>query len=79
VIRLELQSLVFVYLVVFLAAIFVVWIVFEMVRRTRDNRNLQHRVKCALCGMDYEDRTSVLLPRCPRCGSLNERSKFKSY
>lgn len=79
VIRLELPVLVFVYLVVFLAAIFLVWLSYEMVRRFRETRSVRHRVKCALCGMEYEDRSSSQLPPCPRCGSLNERSKIKAY
>jgi hypothetical protein len=78
-IRLELSQLIIVYLLVFLAAIFVVWIAYEMVRRFRDTHSLRYRVKCAICGMEYEDRTSALLPRCPSCGSSNERLKLKAY
>ena len=78
-IRLELSWLVFVYLLVFLAAIFVVWIAYEMVRKFREQRSLRNRMQCAICGMEYEDYTSAPLPRCPRCGSLNERLRLKAY
>ena len=78
-IRVELQWLVFVYLLVFLAGIFVIWIAYEMARRNRERRSLQHRVQCALCGAQFEDRSSIALPRCPRCGSLNERIKPRGY
>lgn len=78
-IRIELPWLVFVYLLVFLAAIFAIWIACEMARRLRENRFLHHRLQCVICGAQYEDRTSTLLPRCPRCGSLNERYKLRGY
>lgn len=75
-IRAELPWLVFAYLMVFLAAIFAVWIASEMSRRRRENRSLRYRLQCAICGMEFEDKTSTVLPRCPRCGSLNERFKL---
>lgn len=78
-IRLSLPWLVFAYLLVFLAAIFCVWIAYEMVRRFRETRGARHRLQCAICGMLYEDRTKMPLARCPRCGSLNERNKPKIY
>lgn len=78
-IPLSLSWIVFTYLLVFLAAIFVVWIAYEMVGRFREHRALRHRLQCAICGMEYEDSTPAILPRCPRCGSLNERFKLKKY
>jgi uncharacterized paraquat-inducible protein A len=78
-IRLGLAELVFFYLLVFLAAIFAVWIAYEMVRRVRENRSRHGWLRCAVCSMEFEDRTSAALPRCPRCGSLNEREKLKVY
>jgi rRNA maturation endonuclease Nob1 len=78
-IRINLAELVFAYLLVFLAAILAVWIAYEMVRRVRENRSRQYRIRCAVCGMEFEDRTPATLPRCPRCGSLNERDKLKVY
>jgi len=78
-IRVGLPWLVFDYLLVFLAAIFAVWIAYEMVRRFRERRPLRDRLQCAICGMEYEDRSPTPLPACPRCGSLNERLKLKYY
>ncbi len=78
-IRIELPWLVFAYLLVFLAAIFSVWIAYEMIRRSRDARSHRGRLRCALCAMEFTDRESASLPRCPRCGSLNERLKLKDY
>ena len=78
-INLELPWLVFVYLLVFLVAIFFVWIAYEMVRRFRERNSLRHRLQCGICGMEYEDRSTEELPHCPRCGSLNERRRLKAY
>ena len=54
---------------------FLFWIVGEWNRRRRERRALQHRLRCVICAFEFEDRTDALLPRCPRCGSLNERFK----
>jgi rRNA maturation endonuclease Nob1 len=78
-IRVSLEELVFVYVLVFLAAILAVWIAYEMVRRVRENRNRYGRHRCTVCAMEFEDRTPATLPRCPRCGSLNEREKLRIY
>ncbi len=76
VIRVELPVLVFIYLIVFLTAIFSLWIVYEWLRRSREKEALRYRVRCSICASIFEDKTNNLLPRCPRCGSLNERYKI---
>ena len=78
-IRIELPWLIFAYLLVFLAAIFLFWGGREMLRKFRDKRAVRHRLQCALCGLHYENRSTASLPRCPRCGSLNERSRPRVY
>ncbi|HEY5813223.1 MAG TPA: hypothetical protein VIT23_11300 [Terrimicrobiaceae bacterium] len=78
-IRIDLAELVTLYVVVFLAAISAVWIAYEMVRRIRENRYRRGRLRCTLCAMEFEDSPAAFLPRCPRCGSLNERQKLKVY
>ena len=75
-IRVELPVLVFIYLIVFLAAVFSLWIVYEWLRRSREKEALRYRVRCTICASIFEDKTNNLLPRCPRCGSLNERLKI---
>jgi rRNA maturation endonuclease Nob1 len=78
-IRVDLAELVCIYLVVFLAAILAVWIAYEMARRVRENRSRRGWLRCRVCAMEFEDLTLAGLPRCPRCGSLNEREKLKVY
>src|SRR6185503_1565170 len=76
VIRVSLATLVTIYLLLFLAAVFVFWIVGEWNRRQRERRSLQHRLRCVICAFEFEDRSDALLPRCPHCGSLNERFRM---
>jgi hypothetical protein len=77
VIRVSLAALVTIYLLLFLAAVFLLWIVGEWNRRRRERRALQYRLRCVICAFEFEDRTDALLPRCPRCGSLNERFRME--
>ena len=76
-IRVSLATLVTIYLLVFLAAVFLVWLSSEWNRRRRERKAFRYRLRCVICGFEFEDRTDTLLPRCPRCGSLNERFKFE--
>jgi len=77
VIRVSLAALVTIYLLLSLATIFVLWIVGEWGRRRRERRALRYRLRCVICAFEFEDRTAALLPRCPRCGSLNERYRLE--
>jgi uncharacterized paraquat-inducible protein A len=77
VIRVSLAALVTIYLLVFLAAVFLLWIMGEWNRRRRERRALRHWLRCAICAFEFEDRTAESLPRCPRCGALNERFKLE--
>ncbi|MBE2204790.1 MAG: hypothetical protein IAE94_10675 [Chthoniobacterales bacterium] len=74
-IRIELTWLVFVCLLVFLSGIFIVWIGYEVARRRAASRSLAKRLRCRVCSMEFSDASQVVLPACPRCGSLNERRK----
>ena len=77
VIRVSLAALVTIYLLLSLATIFVLWLVGEWGRRRRERRALRYRLRCVICAFEFEDPTATLLPRCPRCGSLNERYRLE--
>lgn len=72
-IRVSLTALVTIYLLLFLAVVFLLWTVGEWNRRRRERQALRYRLRCVICAFEFEDRTDALLPRCPRCGTLNER------
>ena len=73
-IRVPLTVIVFLYLFAFLAVICVGWLLDERRRRRRSRRALQFRLRCAMCGFEFEDLSASSLPGCPRCGRLNERA-----
>jgi rubrerythrin len=68
--------LIFVYLAGMLGLVFTVWIVSEWRHQHRERRAFRHVLRCGLCGCEFEDRSADLLPRCPHCGSLNERYRL---
>ena len=72
-IRVPLTVIVFLYLFAFLGVVFVVSLLDERRRRRRARRALQFRLRCAICGFEFEDPSTASLPSCPRCGRLNER------
>jgi hypothetical protein len=74
----SLAMLVFVYLGGFLALVFGNWIAWNIGRTRRERESLRHRLRCMLCSFEYENPTSDDLPKCPRCGSLNERTPFRT-
>jgi hypothetical protein len=76
-IHVSLAMLIFVYLGSFLILIFGNWIVWNMSRLRRERRALRHRLRCLLCAFEFHDPSDDMLPRCPRCGSLNERTPFR--
>ena len=76
-IRVSLSVLIFIYLAAFLAVVFTLWIGLEWSRQRRERRAVRHRIRCALCAFEFEDPSEAPLPRCPRCGNLNERERFR--
>lgn len=76
-IRVSLTALIFIYLAIFLVTVFSAWIARNLQRLRREKEALRHRVRCTLCAFEFEDATGTLLPRCPRCGSLNERFRLR--
>jgi hypothetical protein len=69
----SLSYLVLIYLVIMLGPIFAAWLFSEWRRQRRERAAFRHVLRCALCAFEFEDKTTTLLPRCPHCGSLNER------
>lgn len=72
-IRVPLTVIVFLYLFVFVGVLLAAWLFHERRRGNRTRDALQFRFRCAICGLEFEDRSADSLARCPRCGQPNER------
>lgn len=73
-----LTTLVFIYLFFYLNTVFFLWLWNVWQRSRREKKALRHWVRCTICTHEFEDPSDTVLPRCPRCGSLNERLKFQT-
>ena len=72
----SLHYLVLIYLSIMLGPIFLAWVLYEWRRQRRERAAFRYVIRCTLCGFEFEDRSSTILPRCPRCGTLNERYRL---
>jgi len=72
----SLRYLVLIYLAIMMGPIIVAWLLYEWRRQRREHEAFRYVIRCSLCGFEFEDKSSTLLPRCPRCGGLNERSRL---
>jgi ribosomal protein L37AE/L43A len=77
-IRIRISVLAFVYLLLLLGTIFGVWLAYGLRKKKREKAHMRSRVHCSLCSFDFLDESTTELPRCPRCGSLNERLEFST-
>jgi predicted RNA-binding Zn-ribbon protein involved in translation (DUF1610 family) len=73
VIRVDFSLLLLILLALMLGPIFFVWLTNEFRRQRRHRDAFRYVLRCTMCAFEFEDRTETVLPRCPRCGSLNER------
>ncbi len=72
-IRVSLSYLVLICLVLMIGPILCAWFLNEWRRHRRERAAFRHVLRCSMCGFEFEDKTTELLIRCPRCASLNER------
>ena len=72
-IRVHLTVIVFLYLSAFLLAVGGASLLDARRRARRARQALHFRLRCAICGFEFEDRSPDDLPVCPRCGRPNER------
>jgi len=77
--RASLPTLVVLYMLVFLALVFTVWIFYEMIRSLTERRFLNGKCRCAICGLIYPGSNGAQPARCPRCGTLNENQKIQLF
>ena len=75
-IRVDLSYLVLICLLLMMGPIFCAWLYNEWRRQRRERAAFRHVLRCNMCGFEFENQTSDLLVRCPRCASLNERYRI---
>ncbi len=71
-----LNTLIFLYLALMLGLIFGAWLSSGWRRSRREKNAYRHVLRCSLCGFEFEDKSPEPTCRCPRCASLNERSRI---
>lgn len=71
-IKLELSSIVVIFVVVPLIAIAVCALYYSLRSMHRSSRDKESIYKCADCGHVYAFARNRPMDRCPRCGHLNE-------
>ncbi len=76
-ITLSLSWVVLFYLALFVIAVAGVWFIYVFGRHRHEREFLRFRVLCRICATEFEDRSSEVLPKCPVCGSLNERKQIE--
>ena len=77
-IHVSFSLLILIYLLGLLGLIFGAWLWNVLATRSRQKKSVQHRLRCTTCSLEFSDDSQTPLPRCPRCGNLNERSRFST-
>ncbi len=74
-IRMDISTAVFLYLVTSLAAVFLLWIFFEkkavLPKFVREEADVW---ECSICAYTYVDSTHHEISQCPQCKSYNKKS-----
>lgn len=73
-IRVPFETMVFAYLLAGLATVGGCFALDAWRRRRARAKGRRFRLRCARCALEWEDLSAEPLPKCPRCGSLNERT-----
>jgi len=71
-IEIETQWFIFLYLLLFLTAIFSAWVGFEIFRRRVGRRTRDRAINCPRCGMTFLPPAAGDIFPCPRCGGKIE-------
>ena len=80
-ISLPMQNILFIYVLVFLAAVFLLWVAYEVSRQRELRSSQRRRIRCLLCAMEYmpEETDPEALSPCPSCGYQNEPKNQANY
>ena len=71
------ETLILAYVVLILAALSVLALYSEMLRKRFEPAPSEDRIfRCEKCAFVYTDDSDVERSRCPQCGALNDRIEF---
>ena len=73
-IQVTLSYLILIYLLLMLAPVAGAWLMNAWSWHRRERAAFRDVVRCGVCAMEFADASKNSLPRCPHCGSLNERT-----
>ena len=76
-IRVTVVQILVLYLMGILAVLGAIWTGTEIMRKRRERKARKYKVCCTICGVIYKDESEEELPKCPVCGSLNERARIQ--
>ena len=72
-IQVSLSVLVMIYLGVMVGLVLAAWLLNEYRKGRREKAAFRDVIRCTICAFDFQDGSRDMLPKCPRCGSVNER------
>ena len=75
-IRVTLPVLVLIYVALLLASVMCAWLYYGWTRHRRERDAFRSILRCTRCGFEFQDKSAVPLPTCPRCGAMNERLRL---
>ncbi len=79
-IRVDVSTMVFLYIMSSLLVIFVLWIFFEkttvLPKFVREEADVW---ECTICGYTYVDSTHQEISQCPQCKSYNKKSQEERF
>lgn len=76
-VRVDLQTMIVIYLLTMLGILALVWVGTEINRDRRERRRRRDYVICDICDHIFEDSSEKSLLSCPKCGRLNERGRVR--
>jgi rubredoxin len=77
-IRIDITTLIFIYILFSVIVIFIIWVILGYKRFkgiTPDQKHIENAWKCSICFYTYIDSLHDDISICPLCGSYNKRDE----
>ena len=73
----SLSLLVMIYLGIMMGFVLAAWLLNVFRKGRREKAAFRDVIRCTICAFEFQDGSRDMLPKCPRCGRLNERNPIK--